>query len=373
PEGLTCGPNTTKTWTISSSILNILWGDVWPRLIALWWRRGSAVDPVALGPIGDAALKKAFHELVIEEAAANGLPVPGLNAVWNGTRLQRRLERVKKYFMGLDADYPTPIPVTFVGECAYDFLLSDAGLLLFAPLYPETEYELYRYYSFRRTGRASLGLPSYLKGTLAFDVDSPTGPGQIITTPNALDNTIVSGTCSLGELPCLHPQKVPPIDRLQDDHSDDDHPIPTWRNKPHIAFSFSNLVTALAPFRCWQLEGAVYRAIMVELPRVVAEIWMENKSGAAAFAKSYSGRFDPANPKAREIFMERVETSLPSEDKMVFQAEDGLVDVEISNQGIRFPKIDIHGPSWVRMLDEIAQGSAGNPVFTDSRRPEGDE
>jgi hypothetical protein len=143
-----------------------------------------------------------------------------------------------------------------------------------------------------------------------------------------------------------------------------------------VEFSFQSFLSAAAAVRCWQLEGSVYRAIITELPRVVADIWMEGASGAHAFSESYSQRFQPGNPKAREIFMERIETSLPDEHHMLFDVVLGLQDVEVSNRGFRLPGVGVPGtvgPGWGPILDAIIAGRAGNPVFTDSKRPDGDE
>jgi hypothetical protein len=74
--------------------------------------------------------------------------------------------------------------------------------------------------------------------------------------------------------------------------------------------------------------------------------------------------------------MERIETSLPAGPRMIFDVDPAVTDMEISNRGFRFPAVGAPGtagPSWSTILDEISAGRAGNPVFTDSRRPDGDE
>ena len=45
-------------------------------------------------------------------------------------------------------------------------------------------------------------------------------------------------------------------------------------------------------------------------------------------------------------------------------------DLMITDQGFYFPHLG-KGPSRGAMFDEIAGGRAGNPVFTDSKRPDG--
>jgi len=52
-------------------------------------------------------------------------------------------------------------------------------------------------------------------------------------------------------------------------------------------------------------------------------------------------------------------------------------DVMISNKGFRFPAAPSSWPGGYPdpdyILDAIADGRAGNPVFTDSKRPEGED
>lgn len=385
-----CGRDALLRWSVSASVLNILWGEVWPRLVALWWRNDSSpipTCPITFGILSPANLDAAMLTLAQEEIAwLNGLPstsapypAPTLPGPWNATRFQRRLQQVRDHLNG-----PNPIPIRFIGEHGYDFVLSDAGLDLFSPKVPDEDWEWYRYYAFRRTGRAILGVPDYLEATETFLMDAPTGAGQVLTTGAALGTEVAPGSeCTLGQVDCLAPEDVPaieetvpgaPVDivfphrRLVSVWPPASRP-PSWKRSRHVRFRYDAYLAALSQLRCWQLEGAVYRAILEELPRVVAEMWMEESEFSPPLSSAtYSYRFRPGVGAAREIFEERVETSLPRPTRMVFEV-GGVGDVTISNRGMEFPPPPQH-PDRTKVLNAIIQGRAGNPVFTDSKRPE---
>ncbi len=348
-----CGPHAGETWVIDATILNILWGDIWPRVIAQGWAAWGAY-PIPFGPVDPLHLSG-----VLDNLAKIDKETP---PSWNigdhpVTRFHRRVARVKSYLAGKEV-----IRMNFVGECGYDFILSDAGLDLFAPLMPEEDFELYRYYSFRRTGRPSLGVPTYLDdpAVLTFSVDAPTGPGQVFTTHAALDGISPEwNECRLRDLDCLRWHELDKAGSPSE-----------WRQQPHVGFSYIDYLSAVGNARCWQVEGSVYRGILDELPRVVAEIWIE-RAFPVGGSRTYSARF--TSSKAREIFMERIETSLPDTDEMDFNVVSGLADVRITNKGFYLPAISEGRPARDVMLNAIIAGRAGNPVFTDSKRPDGDE
>jgi hypothetical protein len=138
-----------------------------------------------------------------------------------------------------------------------------------------------------------------------------------------------------------------------------------------------SVMCALDPIRCWQLAGAVLRGIQIEIPRVVATMWVEQTGGGSTDGASYSHRID--TPGAlREILMERLESSLPGNSQMRLDFHpDGVPnywdmnDIMITNQGITCPRIpSISDSALEAMLQSIFAGEAGNPVFTDSMRTE---
>ncbi|HSW27968.1 MAG TPA: hypothetical protein VLH75_00625 [Longimicrobiales bacterium] len=357
-------------------MINVLWGEFWPRYTALWWAAGSPADGspgyslFGFGPIPAARLEQAMQRLIEEEAAALGLTAPGGPPGWGETRFQRRMLLLWNHFSGAD-----PLPVSFVGEGEYDFVLSDVGLELFAPKQPKEDFEYVRYYAFRHTGRPSLGVPLYLKeADLALALDAPTGPSQILSSENALAQLHANASgCRLSQLACFC--RPTAGDRLKETY-----------------FTFQGFLAATESMRHWQLEGAVYRGILTELPRVIAEIWLERYHGATS-SSTYNALFRTSTTVEngiRRIFKERLETSLPAPPRMSWEVGPAgtlALDVTLSQGGIVFPPLptaplnpdpnDWHvtpdRPRPRLILREIYSGRAGNPVFTDSKRPDGDE
>jgi hypothetical protein len=201
---------------------------------------------------------------------------------------------------------------------------------------------------------------------------------MVWTDTNGLNAPISYTGCRLGSLPCLDDpgQNHPAIDPSGEV---DRRRFPEFI--PVKNFTTEAFYAAASKTRCWQLEGSVYRGILEQLPRVVATIWREHYTGYSANPVSYFMRwFDDPND-IRSIFMERLETSLPKANEMQFKLEP-LDDVLITNHGLVFPALDdprnptatdvtgnVPLPDWKTMVEAISTGAAGNPVFTDTRRP----
>jgi hypothetical protein len=220
---------------------------------------------------------------------------------------------------------------------------------------------------------------------------SRTGPSQVITTDAVFKGMPITpgSKCTLSDLQdCLESKplgKPPRYGRGEEGTNDtrqhelaggEEYEPPKnserIRIKKGVRFSTSNYLAVTQEFRCWQIAGAVYGGILTELPRVVAEIWIERMTTAWAHPKSYHQRFR-FNPDEVEdtadIFRERLETSLPGHDRMKFGVAKGkLEDVTITNQGFLFPKVH-KASKRLEMFQDMAAGKAGNPVFTNSRRP----
>jgi hypothetical protein len=112
----------------------------------------------------------------------------------------------------------------------------------------------------------------------------------------------------------------------------------------------------------------------------VATIWHEYYTGFYQDPNSYYRTWDSA--RTREIFKERLETSLPGYQDMVFDVEhlplSPMTDVVVSRRGLHLPSLggdwaqdplDVPPPNTQEMFEAISTGAAGNPVFTDTRRP----
>ncbi len=239
------------TWAIPAGILNALWGDIYPRLVACTW--------LGLGPLDQRPLLK------------SGMGAAGLRAAikWFGdrggpgehapARLRSRINKV----LGFLEVYPNDaFPITIAADAGYDFLLSNLGIELFAPVKPPTSKDLLRYYTFRNTGRPSLGLPGYLTDSLtAISIDSPTGPSQVITSSNIVP---LGGQVVFAE---------------------------------GVPVTYARVVATLSANRKWLVQGSVYRAIAVELPRIVSMMWLEEET--STHVKSVVARMQPT-PKERE-------------------------------------------------------------------------
>jgi hypothetical protein len=342
-------------WTISAGKLNLLWGSVFPRLAALEWAGLINMDGWRTPD-----LTQAVRSLSVQ--------VQGDPALSN--LFKQRLKELDAYFTTCPT---TCIPFAMPAKGGYDFLVSSAGLEFFRPDPPTTEKEMFRYYTFRGTGRPAIGIPEYMAYTpnsgfmTALSTDSPTGPSQIIITQQLLSTMLQSLPQSCAEhRECF----IRKFKRL-------------IGHKASAGISLETYKCLVSAFRCWQLEGSVYRGMMVETPRIVASVWLERATGTSGDAKSYSTRFGIGTDAGlRRIFRERMETDLPGDQVMKLEVQGAppssnfdwdARDVMITNQGFFFPELRGGYPKLSSMLADIAAGRAGNPVFTDSRRPDGDE
>lgn len=380
-------------WAIPAGVLNALWSDVFPRLVAKSWLADPA-DPNAYHWVWpymtEADLIESLwtlHEELggrrprashpTEAQRVNPMDRFGARSFQAdaGVPVVTRVQRIAEFFT-LEHS-----PRFFIaGSGGYDFLLSDWGIEFFFPEKPKTAAELLRYYTFRRTGRPSIGLPLYMEsGMASVSTDAPTGPSQARGSLRAAEARW--GTDSL----------------IASRNLDRPATLQLLLEEPPLPPQIADTLIPLSDYQCglaqlgsaWQVEGAVYRGIMNELPRAVATGWMEIQNRTNSGLDAYAPRIwddnvceDPEHG-FRSIFKERLETSLP--EKMAFgfhptstpDSLNGVWDADdamITNEGFFFPKP--HEPSRDnldhtfrdRLITEIAGGRAGNPVFTDSKR-----
>jgi len=303
-----------------------------------------------------------------------GLPGWARGGAWRG-----RAERAVQYLGRPDA-----APIRVVGEGGYDFLLSSHGVDFFLPERPETAEDLYHFYTYRRTGTDPITIPGYLTAPVsALSGNVRTGPSQLWIDPDAIlaEVELLPAECDAAKGVRAKVQRL--VERSAGAREarnrraaqaalrreGPDAP-PDERLRIRLEGT-GNLVCILQDFRCWQVEGAVAQAVFVETPRVVATIWM-NPGG------DYASRWsDPGDEGLREIFQERLEVSLPEVDRMAFAEHPASVaspswaddDIMITNRGFFFPPLPAAPPGFEEMLDEIVDGRAANPVFTDTRPP----
>jgi len=410
-------------WCIPAGILNSLWSDFFPRLVGITWHdinpsppNDPQYLPASLTPLGPGVTSTDLvHLLIWLKTMMDFDQRPCINTP---SSLKYRIKQVVEFFCLHQERTGKPFPIFVTATGGYDFLLSDWGIELFMPAHPKSQEDLLRYYSFRRTGRPSLGIPSYLTpSALALvSIDAPTGPSQIEMDPMVWAFT-VGAICDLphdllakfgitearwdeirtqAQEFMIHPPLLPTVEELRatDDWSrflppsgeQDGKDGQQIQRGETVPVNFEEYVCMMRAYRCWEVEGAVYRGFATELPRIVATTWMMEPTGGPQtnlFA-------DPGDSGLRQLLRDRLETMLPRPDQMACQVSSSPLpgtanllthpaddrwnekDLMITDHGFYFPELG-GVPGLQDMYIEIAEGRAGNPVFTDSRRPDGEE
>jgi len=349
-------------WAISGSILSILWSDTYPRLVALVMN-GDILPP----PIGDSV---GCRDWIVNNLHDPNLapPVPRPYS-----EFIRRRDLLEKYLKLKDS-----VPITFRGWGSYDFILSDQGIDLFGP--PplgvggaDPARQLFQFYQIRSTGEAPIGMPLFMDSKVRNIVmDAPDGPAQVYLPSAAIDELLNCG-CREREEGEREPQRE--------------------------SVPYETVVQYLGRRRVWWIEGSVVRGILGQLPRIVATIWYEDSLGVNPVG-GYRDRYpNPDNDGLRTIFAERMETTLPLYEYMAFEVQPtpapfpptpingeavdhrkgpaqpqkgdphgmpfwDTEDVMITAKGIYVPKLPKKPPGVGDIMDAVADGRAGNPVFT---------
>lgn len=366
-----CRPGAPESWTIDASTLNILWGDLLPRIVARTWAKPSVseytappdditVVPTLSGGVGayhDRIHRYLAHQIdwFLDSSAQDPSP--------RGSRLfQERMVRLRSYLTSTETQGKR-IPVRFLPGSGYDFILSDQGLDFALPCdaFPGTPPDpaqlsaIYHHFVFRSTGTSPIAVPMGHSSP----PDTPPVPTVQIAT---------SGIPTLANLsPDIIQQVYNPSTSAPDLSKCCESPN---RDSPCVDYlcrileggipldAFTALVAA---YRCWWLTGSAYRRIMQELPRVIATIWHDG------LGSSYDARYgDPGDAGLRTLFEERVEIVLHPASHMRFrESPTELVETIISDRGFEFPKRDAP-PTRAQLITAWIDGTAGNPVFTDS-------
>lgn len=404
-------PPKTLAWSIPAGVLNSFWCDFFPCLVAAAWHEAEGCSPAYRKSGDPPALARGMNSddilalLVWLEARMISGTTPGVSPTPGATPSSVALRRVRAiihFLMRHKGVRGSRFPMWIAGTGGYDFILSDQGIELFMPDAPQgtsvadRELDLLRYYTFRQSGRPSLGIPGYMTGSMSLlSVDAPVGPSQVEVDPIStfwalgLDPSCAEAARLLGRWG-VSKSAQDVISALVRDpaYASTKAGKNALSRPPTIPMTFDEYLCAMRPFRCWQVSGAVYRGIAAELPRIVATAWMEpppavtlpqNTLGLST-AGPFQSRFaDPGDNGLRSLVRERLETALPDAKQMHFEAKAvanppaaplwDADDLMITNQGFIFPPLPTR-PSLCVMLTQIAEGRAGNPVFTDSKRPE---
>lgn len=137
---------------------------------------------------------------------------------------------------------------------------------------------------------------------------------------------------------------------------------------------------AVMPTRCWVLTGSVYRGLLEQFPRFVAEAWGDDSGRDVRALNVRNGleqRMEMAFPEAMRFeFLDR--GALPPGLALGIGAA-ALWDssqIMLTNAGVFFPWTigattsagSTGTPTEGALLQAIVAGRAGNPIFTDSAR-----
>lgn len=380
-----CHPDEVqKKWEITAGILGQIWGEILPRMVAYAWEQGDD-------------LRAAVNSLADFQTYMNNLPHVFNPAISPPpTRaFEEAWDAVDTYINNATAA-GTAVPVDIPGDGGFDFVFSDCGLEMFVPRKPRDIEELLRFYTFREAGRPVLGFPRYdVPGPR--EITSPTGPSQVRMRFSSVVQNLcfseVGPDCWADVMNCLALHLEMPslfeashFERLAHTHGKPGQEEEFIRileeleiENTEVQLSMEAYTCALEPLRCWQLSGAVFRGIMVTLPRIIAEIWHER----ALRPPPWNGQLNTGNAgplwvefrdQPRSIFRKRLETSIPDSNRMEFRSYDPANppgEVKITNKGICLPRPQTMPPTEAAAMNsiygEISNGKAGNPVFTDSK------
>lgn len=413
-------------WAVPASVLNYFWGDLFPRVVAAFWT--NELSPPA--QCGDCKKSvQAWIEYFVgnPDTSSN---YPNTGTYQASAEFGRRMQLLWNYLKYAD-DKTIPLTYDGEGT-QFDFALSEKGINFYSPSLEagvQGRQALRRQYTFRGTGRAPIGFPGIGP---EYMIDSPTGPSQVkVFCPKVMAvllnehplaaesvNAFCDGPESVREnvLRVVGPEVIGSEERSL--YSDQERAARMEEVFTYVGFStgeqqaLREVLRSGQPFipkreralaivngylgsgeprgtetcetpgmdadrcakkieDCWMLEGSVYRGIIEQFPRVAAQHLYDENLAATTPVQV---------PSLRAKMETRLETSLPTDAVMHFDTtaatlpgDGGDLDdmwlpgsLMISNKGIHFPTV----PSMSRngMLDEIKNGRAGNPVFTDSRR-----
>lgn len=435
-----------ELWEISGGLLNALWSDCFPRLVARWWQDPTYPQNVQGFYLTDGGGNPAPPTL---EPSALAQEISSLSVADATPKFADRRDAVANYLQSS----ASIVPIRYFPGGGWDLVLSDWGLDLFAPDPPTSVLELVRYYTFRRTGRPGIGLPFYMAASadfnsppsqipFAIDTDSPTGPSQATIEPLIVDAAVswavqegfVDEACVAASIPCggrrpaptkertalragrlwrrlvraLQAVEVDPPDGLREEIEEAlGNPIDCEdailrrldgtgiESDPEVGrmvsqacfasepgLSVDEVKCILRPLRCWQLSGSVYRGVQVELPRIIATMWVEQAldSNAANVSNTYASQIITPDG-LRNVLKAHLESSFHPDMAIAFHAGD---DLKITNHGLLFPTIrslfdptqaansftgvTTESQALLAVFAQIEHGRAGNPVFTDSVR-----
>ncbi len=412
-------------WNIPESYLNEFWNGVYPSIVADLWTFNNPAFPSPLIDLWNVASPNYIdpHAFVLIMLRYYSLSVN------HSDTFRTSSLRMYDYFRGVDPRAAVrpggaihPMPVVRFQQGAFDYLLSSEGIILPIPPHPlerttvprwgqsaqvpnlvvnrVAAAEIYRKYTFRKTGSSSIILPASANCSPhdAFDrerhtiqLGSPTGMQSIVITAETVSFFSARSYRTVGieathrSLSFLSNSDSEAPEIVLQPETFCDALIPRILNQAVDINSFMTLCRARPCVR-WILSGSVVSSILSDYPRLVANIWLDQAllrryldTGAVTqtipavplphgvYEDSYRTNSN-FNDGLRYAFEERLEIVLPRSQDMDFESESGISNgIEISHLGFHFPEL-CPPPSLMEMLQEWRYGRAGNPVFTNSTK-----
>lgn len=347
----------TERWRISSELLAVFWEDVFPRLVARSWEKPASL----VGPDGEEVAPPPFFGDATAWllAYADDLMARGVGT----DRFREQLDRLRSYFRGTLEGFDDPIPVFGLPGIGYDFVLSDDGMDLLLPpdpwdgRYDAPEREVYRMYTYRETARRAIKVPGVTGAA------GESGIPNLVST-DGLGSRVTMTIPELSEVAAKVQAAADPCERKSCLAKGFEKGSTTPDTHEADLMGYCGL---MEDARAWQLSGRAWRALLNQLPRVVAWVWFEQS--VAGNTLSYETRWtDPGDEGLRSIFEERLEMDLPPAAHMRFEASDSD-EVVLTNQGLFVPPLPAP-PSRGDLLTAWQAGTGGMPVFSDSARTE---
>ena len=297
------------------------------------------------------------------------------------------------------------IPIFLLNGRGYDYILSNLGIELILPDYPdelangnliEFEDNVFDLYSIRKTGRYALYLPpehdnvntgpnlnpkiskvfheSAQHRTVRF-IENDNNVEEIIFDRNIL-NSYVSLVKKSGNEIGLKDETLDIL--LQNTNNLRCQIRESRPTRKNGGVSFDLFLCTSVFMKKWQIPGSVFRSIAFEMQKIKARIWLELNKSPQRNKDLYD--FD-SDDGCRRLFERNLELSLPPSTRMQFAGLTGIDnkainpgpndfgykknEIYIHNDGIALPKVEAR-PNTSTILTSWKNGVAANPLFTDS-------
>lgn len=367
-----------QKWCVTAQDLNAFWNILYPRMMPWFWGNRRAWE----GKSNHDARKILYNRLTAI-----------IKAIWGKNRQPRDVRLVAQHFRDNVLDGPCKVPILFYLDGAFDFIITNEGLVLPVPPNPnDARYgrgdapirRIYQLYALRSTASPPLGAATDLRQS----------GGCSLVQNFSIGNNAIFGlrAAHLSHFPSIVVRKAN-ITNMPEDLIDI---LVNHELIPNPDSPSSSIRIGLECFMWifqkrrdikWQVSGSVFRKIMREFPKIIAQIWYDESlvdefkntayptptsvpnrvQIALPDLQSYRTRYN--NPAAqyglRSIFEERMEIVLPGDLLRFEVGRKSEEDVCVCKEGFFFPELP-STPSITELYRDWTLGNAGNPVFTDT-------